>query len=128
MKTLSVRQPWAWALVEGWKPIENRSRRTHHRGPLNIHASLNFDKAGLEFIRDSMGIAVPDYFDCGGIVGRVNVVGVICPHGHSADLPKIYEELRDSRWFFDKFGWVVNQAQPLPFQPCKGKLGLWEFP
>ena len=33
-KALSVRQPWAWAIVEGLKPVENRKRRTTYRGAL----------------------------------------------------------------------------------------------
>lgn len=46
MKALSVRQPWAWAILHAGKPIENRSRKDgkmpaicRHRGPLLIHAS-----------------------------------------------------------------------------------------
>lgn len=36
MRILSVRQPWAWALVDGWKDVENRSWRTAYRGPIAI--------------------------------------------------------------------------------------------
>jgi hypothetical protein len=43
LKALAVRQPWAWLIVNGFKDIENRSRRIHHRGPLLIHASLSRD-------------------------------------------------------------------------------------
>lgn len=38
MSYLSVRQPWAHAIVTGIKPIENRSWKTSFRGPLLIHA------------------------------------------------------------------------------------------
>ena len=41
MRCLTVRQPWAWAIVAGLKSIENRSRRTTHRGPLLIHAGIS---------------------------------------------------------------------------------------
>ena len=36
---LSVRQPWAWALLYGGKTIENRKWTTHYRGRIWIHAS-----------------------------------------------------------------------------------------
>lgn len=36
---LSVRQPYALMIVDGWKPVENRSWKTNHRGLLWIHAS-----------------------------------------------------------------------------------------
>jgi ASCH domain len=29
---LSVRQPWAWAIVSGYKDVENRSWPTNYRG------------------------------------------------------------------------------------------------
>src|SRR5438105_11911405 len=38
---VSIRQPWAWLVVMGYKDVENRSWRTNHRGALLIHASKN---------------------------------------------------------------------------------------
>ena len=38
MKALSIQQPWAWAIVNGFKPVENRTWRTNYTGPLLIHA------------------------------------------------------------------------------------------
>src|SRR5271165_5444563 len=43
LRALSVRQPWAWLIVNGVKDIENRSFRTDHHGPLLIHAALSLD-------------------------------------------------------------------------------------
>jgi hypothetical protein len=42
---LTIRQPWAFAIAEGFKTVENRSRRTNYRGPLLIHAGLKPDGA-----------------------------------------------------------------------------------
>ncbi len=39
MRALSVKQPWAWAILQGGKTVENRGRATHHRGLLIVHAS-----------------------------------------------------------------------------------------
>lgn len=44
MKALSVRQPYAWLIVNGIKDIENRTWRTGYRGPVLIHASKNYPK------------------------------------------------------------------------------------
>jgi len=38
--SLSIRQPWAWLIVQGHKPIENRTWPTTYRGPLLIHAGV----------------------------------------------------------------------------------------
>lgn len=43
MKALTIRQPWAWAIARGYKPIENRGWTTNHRGPLAIHVAQRWD-------------------------------------------------------------------------------------
>lgn len=45
MRVLTVRQPWAWAIVHGGKDVENRSRNIagDYRGPVAIHVALRDD-------------------------------------------------------------------------------------
>ena len=54
MKALTTRQPWAWAIVMGFKPLENRSRPFNHRGPLLIHSSLAEE---THMVEDMLAIA-----------------------------------------------------------------------
>ena len=51
---LTIRQPWAWAIIYGGKDVENRSWLTKHRGPLLVHA-------GSAFEPDGYGVAVTRY-------------------------------------------------------------------
>src|SRR5580765_3071606 len=44
MKALSIRQPWAWLIVNGHKPVENRSWPTKYTGKLLIHAGQRFEQ------------------------------------------------------------------------------------
>jgi ASCH domain len=44
MKALSVRQPWAWLIVQGFKGIENRTWQTSFRGTVLIHAGMRIDQ------------------------------------------------------------------------------------
>ena len=46
MRILTVRQPWAWAIIHGGKDVENRVRNIagDYHGPIAIHAA----KAGKE--------------------------------------------------------------------------------
>lgn len=37
---ITVRQPWAFAIAAGLKPIENRGAWCNYRGPVAIHAAL----------------------------------------------------------------------------------------
>ena len=45
MRMLTVRQPWAWAIMHGGKNVENRVRNLAggYRGPVAIHAGLAID-------------------------------------------------------------------------------------
>jgi hypothetical protein len=45
MRVLTVRQPWAWAIIHGGKDVENRVRNIAgaYRGPVAIHAGLSYD-------------------------------------------------------------------------------------
>ena len=48
MKAITIKQPWAWAIIFAGRDIENRSWYTHHRGPLLIHAGAAYQAdAGL---------------------------------------------------------------------------------
>jgi hypothetical protein len=54
---LTIRQPWAFAIAEGFKTVENRSRRTNYQGPLLIHAGLKADSA-VSIVRYSRDAAM----------------------------------------------------------------------
>jgi hypothetical protein len=117
MKALSIRQPWAWLIVNGHKDIENRQWLTHYRGPLLIHASKGMTRAEYDFASEhalsATGITLPlfDELERGGIVGRVDLVDCVNQY--------------PSPWFFGEFGFVLKNAKPLPFHPCKGALGFF---
>jgi ASCH domain-containing protein len=113
LPALSVRQPWAWLIVNGFKEIENRSRRTHHRGPLLIHAGLNLKGCAenVQLVKRKHGISVPLELEIGGIVGVVDVIDCV-------ESPK-------SKWFNGPFGWVLAKPRCLRFRRCKGALGLF---
>lgn len=40
---LSIRQPWAWLIVNNHKPVENRSWPTSFRGRFLVHAGKTRD-------------------------------------------------------------------------------------
>lgn len=107
---LSIRQPWAWLIVNGHKDIENRDWRTPFRGRVLIHAGKKHDGSPLEW--DWPDIKRPDTFQYGGIVGEAEIVD--CVEAHPSD------------WFYGPYGFVLRNAKPLPFVPYQGKLGFFE--
>ena len=131
MKTLSIRQPWAWLIVNGFKPIENRSRRSHYRGPLAIHASATMTKAEYEaaclFINSielplatlrQLVVAFPSFESlknqCGGIVGEAVMTDCVTKS--------------DSPWFVGDYGYVLTGAKSKTFRKCKGQLNFFTVP
>jgi len=112
---LAIRQPYAWLVVNGIKDVENRSRRTNYRGLVLIHASLSGSLLfadSLSELSDRAGVAFPDSFRTGGVVGVAEIVGCERRHGSEWKDP--------SSW-----GWLLANARPLPFRPCKGALGFF---
>ncbi|MCC6538545.1 MAG: ASCH domain-containing protein [Bryobacterales bacterium] len=47
-RVLTIRHPWAWAILHAGKNIENRSWCTHHRGPLLIASASTISKSYYE--------------------------------------------------------------------------------
>ena len=74
MKALSVRQPWAYALVDGAKTLEIRGWKTEHRGRLLICASKApnnvFWRSETEDGREAFLL-----FPAGCMIGVVDVLG-----------------------------------------------------
>jgi hypothetical protein len=110
---LSVRQPWAWLIVHGYKDVENRTWPTGFRGPVLIHAARRWtadERAQSEWVGDTHGILVPERLELGGIVGGCEIDCVTAS---------------DSPWFQGRYGFVLRHQTPLPFVPLRGKLGFF---
>lgn len=115
MKALSIRQPWAWLVAHGFKPVENRTWNTKFRGEFLIHASKSFDKSGYAWVRDNfpeINLPLPQQLDRGGLVGKATLHDVITSSS--------------SPWFFGPVGLCLSNAEPLPFVPMAGRLGFFD--
>jgi hypothetical protein len=122
---LSVRQPWAHAIAQGWKPVENRSwsRRWHKhelnfRGAFCIHASTGMTRdeyeEGAAFIAER-GYVCPPPADLlrGGIIGVADITGMVKGIIHP--------------WFFGPVGLWIQNAKPIDFIPASGALGFFKW-
>lgn len=122
---ISVRQPWAWLIINAGKDIENRNWFTRIRGRVLIHAAKTCTKDEWRVAWQCVRDICPEAWDkaCreiqagsierGGIIGSVEIVDCV--------------EKSDSPWFFGRYGFVLRDPQPLPFQPRKGKLGFFRI-
>src|SRR5438067_1700136 len=113
-KALSIKQPWAWAIIEEGKNVENRTWPPSHgyRGPLYIHAGLKWAWEGFKFL-DEHGHRLPFDPPRGGIIGVVDLVD--CVEGY------------DSPWAFGgEYHWILKNPRRVRFKPMAGKLGIWD--
>ena len=115
-RALSIRQPWAWLIVNGYKDIENRTWWSSYRGRLLIHASKAMDDMSLQDIIEFYDIPeiAPStvILHRGGIVGEVTMVDCV-------------EQPMKSKWFHGPCGFVFRNPKPLPFMSCRGQLGFF---
>jgi hypothetical protein len=115
MKALSIRNPYAWCVVVGFKPVDNRTWTTTYRGPLLIHAGARLHDDTVEQLEAQFGVNIDRAaFQFGGIIGRVELVDVVRRH--------------ESRWFTGPFGFVFANPQPVPFHACIGRQQLFDLP
>lgn len=127
MKALSIRQPWACLIAHGFKNIENRTRPTKVRGDVLIHASSIMTRADYSacalFCSGLPDGTLPEGFEFPSFESlreqRGGVVGIM----HLSDCVA----QSDSPWFCGPYGYVIDRAIPLPFFPCKGRLGFFEI-
>lgn len=110
MKVLSIRQPWASLIVEGFKDIENRTWMPKFRGVFQVHAAKLKD---FKAMKTYQHLFPPDYvFNYGGVIGEVELVDVVRDHS--------------SEWFDGPYGFILKNPKPIPFEPMKGQLMFFE--
>lgn len=126
MRAISIRQPWAWAIIYAGKDVENRTESAAKRmrngvgERILIHASRSimledFGAAAEILRRLSLG-SCPDFedFQCGGVIGTAVIAEIIDPAvGHK------------SPWYTGRSGLILTDAKPCYYIGMKGQLGIY---
>lgn len=142
VKAISVKQPWAWAIMHGAKTIENRTQMWNYRGPLAIAASKTWSNEGFSAprVQEAFASQHPD------LVGSSaeEQARALCPQGviigvveltdcHVADGPACCapwgDQRRDAASSRAVTHLVLQHPQPLRTPvPVRGALWLWDVP
>lgn len=140
IRILTVKQPWAWALVRGLKNVENRSKPIPLTVKLPqwilISASKNTTKAEFEreakslvnhlvldgydlYVNSSSIDHLTDYqnYQRGGIIGAVRLAGRGNPNVQNG----LWHNIGDEAWIVDDSRLFSNMIAPEGF---KGKQTL----
>lgn len=120
---LSVRQPWAWAIIHGGKVIENRTVGSIRAGKMDlrriaIHAASGMRKAEYDWAvwrmdQDRVQVPHPAVLPRGAIIGAVDVVDIVTES--------------DSPWFGGPCGLVLENPAACDPIPCTGALGYFRW-
>jgi hypothetical protein len=125
MKTLpclSIRQPWAWLIVQGIKPVENRTWPTTFRGRLLIHAGKTLTRAYYDEVGEQLapilpaGVELPPFeaMQLGGVIGEARITDCVTDH--------------PSPLFTGPHAFVMASPRARPFVPYRGLLGFFNVP
>lgn len=137
MKILTVRQPWAGAIIHRGKDVENRTRNLagSYRGPLAIHVGLRHDYSAVDAHNAIAGhIDEHSVYGYGAIIGVVDLVDVHVGSEFSdewcIDADSLSMISRCSQWGENATHHLVLRrprplAEPIPY---KGALGMRTLP
>lgn len=118
-RALSIRQPWAWAILYAGKRVENRSWYTAYRGQIFIHAGLAVEYEALDGLREDI-LRVPEPRPPavrGALLATANLVD--CVRAEDVALDQ-YE------WALGPWCLILDSIAPLASPIAyKGQLGLF---
>ena len=116
---ISIQQPWSALIIYDGKDIENRTWKTNFRGRVLLHTGKMADVAAIFELTESRHPVTGEKFKTkasvwplGGIVGVAEIVDCV--------------SASKSPWFVGPYGFVIANAQPLPFMPMRGQLGIFK--
>ena len=124
MKALTIKEPWASLIINGYKTYEFRSWKTNYRGKILIHAGKSLER--------DMGKRFKEYnleYKCGYIIGEAYLADVILVDKKLNDeLKRIDPLVYGHSNHIEKYAWkldnIIKYDKPIE---TKGKLGLWNY-
>lgn len=135
MKALTLWQPWATLMAIGAKQIETRGWYTDYRGPLAIHAALNFPREARELcwqepfvsVLQGAGYDNPEELPTGVVVCTCRLIGVVRMDmtviGSVSDEERVFGEYAPGR-----YAWYTSDCRRVDDPiPARGGRGLWDW-
>ena len=124
MKTLTIREPWASLIVNGYKDYEFRSWKTNYRGKILIHTSSKIEVNMIDRFKEYNLSYLNGY-----IIGEAELVDcILVDDSFIRNLIKInhvvYRESNHNETYAWKLENIKKYDTPIM---TKGHLGLWNF-
>ena len=124
MKVLTIREPWASLIINGYKKYEFRSWKTNYRGKILIHAGINIEKDMLHRFKDYNLECVK-----GGIIGEAELVDcILVDQEFNDELRKVDPIVYGRSNHAETYAWKLENIKKYDkVIYVKGKLGLWNY-
>jgi hypothetical protein len=122
MKALSLWQPWADWILQGWKTIETRTWATHYRGPLLICAARRYDSAAYA------GRFAPNQcrWSLYEIKCRTGIAVAVCRLVDCRPMAVQDERAACYEWEAGRWAWLLEDVRPVnPFH-VRGRQRLFD--
>lgn len=125
MKVLSIKEPWASLIVNGYKKYEFRTWNSKYRGKFYIQASLKPDLKNLDRFKDFN----LDY-SSGEIIGEAEIYDVIKCNKEFVDKLRKDNKLVYDTSDYDSYAFALKNIKKYDKNKrikIKGKLGFFEL-
>ena len=124
MKALTIKEPWATLIIEGYKEYEFRSWKTNYRGKILIHAGKSLEKnQAKKFAEYNLK------YSCGEIIGEADLVDCIkVTEEFDIKLKKKNSLVYGNSGHVENYEWKLENIKKYEKKiKVNGKLGLWNY-
>ena len=125
MKTLTIKQPYASMIINGYKKYEFRSWKTNYRGKLLIHAGGTVDKNDMLYFSY---LNIEEYpTKC--IIGECELVDcILIDKSFDQELHKLDDKVYGRHSRVGEYAWKLDNIIIYKDKiNIHGKLGLWNY-
>lgn len=128
MKAITIKQPWATLIAEGYKEYEFRTWKTKYRGDILIHAGKGMDKKAMERFKH-LNLEYP----VGQIIAKAIITDCVKVDDRLRDVlakkdPIVYKGVinkTSNDW--DGYGFKLENIEKINPIEVNGKLSLWDY-
>lgn len=127
MKIITIKEPFATLIAEGYKEYEFRTWKTKYRGEVLIHAGKGIDKKAMERFKH-----LNLNYSSGKIIAKAVLTDCIKIDDSARKMLKnidknlVYSSvIEDTDW--NGYGFKLENIEKIDPIEINGKLGLWDY-